>query len=74
MIKEGQIYREKEPAFFRDKCDIFAITYNLFTNCDVVYKNGKVAHVGLDWIRRDCELIREFETWQEAIAYLPNIK
>lgn len=28
MIKEGQIYREKEPAFFRDKCDIFVITYN----------------------------------------------
>lgn len=57
MIKEGQIYKEKD--------EIFAITYATSTgNYHAVKTDGKVfSGFGLS----QSDLIAEYPTWQEAV-------
>ena len=72
MIKQGQIYREKNPPYFRKDEGLFIVSYMLFTNVWIIYQNGMTDRVGFDWIKKDCALLAEFDTWQEAIKHLNN--
>ena len=67
MIKEGQIYKEKQIPYWRahDE-DIFVVSHTYY-NVSIIYKNGKTDVVGWKWIRDDCELVAEYPTWNEAV-------
>ena len=68
MIKAGQIYREKElPKWRRNESRVFAITNLSLNKLYVVYIDGKTDYVGVDWLKEDCELIAEYQTWQQAV-------
>lgn len=67
MIRAGQIYKQKnKPAWREWESDIFVVTFVGFQaytiSCD-----GITSLAGLDWIKGDCELIAEYDTWQTAV-------
>ena len=67
MIKEGQIYREKQMPYWRkNDADIFVVS-NAYYNISVIYKDGKTDVIGWEWIQKDCELVAEYPTWNEAV-------
>lgn len=75
MIKPGQIYREiNAPQYRKPDKRPFVITKIYFTSVYILFGDGDGKRVGFDWIKGDCELLAEFDTWQEALSHLPNIK
>lgn len=72
MIKQGQIYKEKNPPQWRKhEGSIFAIIKDVNPTgrmCGIIYKNGTAEDVGERWINADCELVAEYPTWQEAVS------
>lgn len=69
MIKPGQIYKEiNAPQFRKPNAKPFLITHVYFTSASILYPDGKTSSGGLDWIKGDCELIKEFSSWEEAIT------
>lgn len=70
MIKEGQIYKQKEgniPFWRRHDDPIFVITSVGFTTHIINREGITFSPVGVSWINGDCELIAEYPTWQEAV-------
>lgn len=68
MIKVGQIYKEKELPYWRKhESNVFVISSIDYT-ASIIYKDGTVYRgVGIKWIEKDCELIAEYPTWQQAV-------
>ena len=67
MIKVGQIYKEKRlPSWRKNNADTFVVC-NAEYNISVIYQDGKTDYVGWEWIKEDCELIAEYQTWQQAV-------
>lgn len=68
MIKEGQIYKQKEiPSWRKHDNPVFIVTFIGFT-IHVINREGiTFSPVGSSWINNDCELVAEYPTWQEAV-------
>ena len=68
MIKAGQIYKEiNAPKFRKPNKEPFLVTNVYFTSVSIIYSNGEVSRVGIDWIKGDCELIKEFDKLKDAV-------
>ena len=68
MIKVGQIYKEKElPEWRKNEEDMFIVTNVCYSSVTIIYPDGKCDYVVDSWIKEDCDLIAEYQTWQEAV-------
>lgn len=66
-IKVGQIYKQTNKLTWRAwEKDIFVVTFVTF-HVHAVDTDGITSIVGLDWVKKDCKLIAEYSTWQEAV-------
>lgn len=68
MLKVGQIYKEiKKPNWRKYDAEMFVISNISFNKVNIIYNDGTVDYVGYEWIKGDCELIAEYDTWQIAV-------
>lgn len=68
MIKAGQIYIEiNAPKFRKPNKEPFLVTNVYFTSVSIIYSDGATSRVGIDWIKGDCELIKEFGNLKNAL-------
>lgn len=68
MIKAGQVYKEiNAPKFRKPNKQPFLVTHVYFTSVSIIYSNGEVNHVGIDWIKGDCQLIENFDNLKDAL-------
>ena len=67
MIKQGNIYKEKNPPYYRHDEGNFVITSQMFTTCWILYQTGETDRVSIDWVKKDCVLVKECASWREAI-------
>lgn len=68
MIRAGQIYKQKnKPAWRKYDAEMFVISNISFNTVNIIYNDGTVDYVGYEWVKGDCELIAEYDTWQTAV-------
>lgn len=67
MIKVGQIYKQlTKPYWRKNEAEIIVIT-NVGFGVTIIDTDGLAYGVGDTWIKGDCLLIAEYDTWQEAV-------
>ena len=66
-VKAGQVYKQKDkPEWRKWEADLFVVTFAGF-QAHTIDEDGLTEIVGLDWVKRGCDLIAEYPTWQEAV-------